>query len=100
MKTLMKNELERAFKNKWMYITLLICMSLIVYDLIQGAIPIRMELRSIIEADGRYEVPNVYNRWMELWLSKASMLFHLICPILICIPYSMSIYTDVTTKYI
>lgn len=99
MKNLMKNELERAFKNKWMYITLLICISLIVYDLFQTVIPTRMALNGYISARDNYEVPNAYNRWMELWVSKISQLFHFICPILVCIPYSISIYTDVASKY-
>ena len=100
MKILIKNELDRAFKNKWFYITLIVCLAIIIYDMCSVVIPTRNALDTYVEAGG-YPIPNIYNRWMELNnLSVASKLLHFIFPLLVCIPYSMSIYTDVESGYI
>ena len=42
MKTLLKIELERAFKNKWFYITLCIELVLVIADVCTVALPARM----------------------------------------------------------
>lgn len=100
MKVLMKNELDRAFKNKWMYITLAVCLSIVLYDIYKVVIPTRKAMDIYINSWG-YPLPNLYNRWMELNnLSTASRLLHFIFPLLVCIPYSSSIYSDVESKYI
>ena len=41
MKTLLKIELERAFRNKWFYITLLIELILVIVDVVTVALPVR-----------------------------------------------------------
>lgn len=100
MKILLKIELNRAFKNKWMYITLAVCLLAVLYDTVKIVIPTRNSMEFYINLWG-YPIPNVYNRWMELNnLSTASRLLHFIFPLLICIPYSFSIYSDVEFKYI
>ena len=42
MKTLLKIELERAFKNKWFYITLLIELVLVLVDIAAVVLHVRM----------------------------------------------------------
>lgn len=100
MKTLMKNELDRALKNKWLYITFLVSLIIIIYDMYKVVIPTRKAMDIYINSWG-YPIPNLYNRWMELCNSStASKLFHFTFPLLVCIPYSASIYSDVESKYI
>lgn len=100
MRILMKNELERAFRNKWFYATLLICLLAVIYDTFTEVIPVRNAMDIYIATDG-YPIPNLYNRWMELQSGRAvSWLLHLIFPLLVCIPYSISIYSDVETRYV
>ena len=41
MKRLLKIELERAFRNKWLYITLFIELVLVIVDVATVAIPAR-----------------------------------------------------------
>ena len=100
MKVLLKIELNRAFKNKWMYITLLVCSVIVLYDIFKIVVPTRIAMEVYANTWG-YPVPNLYNQWMELNnFSTASKLLHFIFPLIICIPYSMSIYSDVNSRYI
>lgn len=98
MKTMIKNECNRAFRNKWFYVTLIICLSMIIYDLMVEVIPTRHAMNIYLNTSS-YPIPNVYNRWMELNNSTASKLLHFIFPLLACLPYSMSIYSDIKSKY-
>lgn len=98
MKVLLKNEFNRAFKNKWFLITLVICSIIIIYDMCVEIIPTRKSMEIYINTWG-YPVPNLYNRWMELNGSTATRIFHLIFPLLVCIPYAGTLYSDVKTKY-
>lgn len=103
MKILIKNELERAFKNKWFYITIFICFAICMYGIYTEVIPFRKNMDTYINFNvGKYQypVPNLYHCWMELTgMSVVSKLLHFIFPILICIPYAMSLFTDVNSKY-
>lgn len=103
MKILIKNELERAFKNKWFYITIFICFAICMYGIYTEVIPYRRNMDTYINVNvGKYQypVPNLYHCWMELTgHSVVSKLLHFIFPILVCIPYAMSMYTDVDSKY-
>ena len=98
MKTLIKNELDRSLKNKWFYITILFSTAIVFYEMWVNIIPVR-ESMDIYIGTPDYPIPNAYGRWMEVWNSKASQLFHFIFPLLACIPYAMTIYTDVESKY-
>jgi hypothetical protein len=100
MKILIKNELDRAFRNKWMFITLAVCSMIIIYDLCAEVIPTRKTMEMYINTWG-YPIPNLYNTWMELnGVSISSRLLHFIFPLLVCIPYAESMYSDVKSKYI
>lgn len=98
MKILLKNELKRAFKNKWFYITIAIGIMIVMYDMCVERIPIRQAMDVYINTDN-YTIPNLYNSWMELSRGTARNLLHYIYPLLVCIPYAITMYTDVKTKY-
>lgn len=99
MRVLIKNELERAFKNKWFYATIIIGLIIVIYDICEEVIPVRMNMDIYINTSN-YTIPNIYNSWMELNASTAHNLFHFIYPLLVCIPYSITMYTDVESKYL
>lgn len=103
MKILIKNELERAFRNKWFYITIFICFAISMYGIYTEVIPFRKNMDTYINFNvGKYQypVPNLYHCWMELKsTSVVSNLLHFIFPILVCIPYAKSMFTDVDSKY-
>ena len=98
MKVLLKNELNRAFKNKWFLITLVICSMIIIYDICTEIIPTRKQLDIYVNTWG-WPIPNIYNRWIELGFGTAKHMFHLVFPLLVCIPYAGTLYSDEKTKY-
>ncbi len=98
MKALMKIELERAFKNKWFYVSVSITLLIVLMDIWQNVLPIRKDMESWLNGSD-YQCPGLYMQWMELNLSAPSMIYHFIIPLLAALPYSMSIYTDAKTHY-
>lgn len=107
MKEIMKIELERAFKNKLFWIALLggiICFSLHIFRIV---IPDAFLLRNIewqdpiiAEIYSQVQLPNLYMDYSGIYLGSFTLAFYFILPILTCIPYSMSIYTDSKSHYI
>ena len=100
MKTLLKIELERALKNKWFYITLLIELILVIVDVVTVALPARRAYEDIYIQFRDYQIPGAYCLWMVANCSSVYKLFHLIFPLLISIPYTYTIYNDVKSNYI
>ena len=100
MKTLLKIELERAFKNKWFYITLCIELILVVVDVSTVALPVRRAYEDIYISLRDYQIPGAYCLWMLIHNSSIYRLFHFIFPLLISIPYIYTIYGDVKSNYI
>lgn len=98
MKALMKIELERAFKNKWFYISVSITLLIVLMDIWQNVLPIRIHIEDYLN-ESTYQCPGLYMQWMELNLSAPSMIYHFIIPLLAALPYSMSIYTDIKNHY-
>ena len=92
MKTLLKIELERAFRNKWFYITLLIELILVIVDVVTVALPARRAYESFYIPLRDYQIPGAYCLWMVAHCSSVYKLLHLIFPLLISIPYT---YTNV-----
>ena len=92
MKTLLKIELERALKNKWFYITLLIELILVIVDVVTVALPARRAYEDIYIQFRDYQIPGAYCLWMVANCSSVYKLFHLIFPLLISIPYTYTIY--------
>ena len=99
MKALMKIELERAFKNKWFYISVSITLLIVLMDIWQNVLPIRKNIEFWLNGSD-YQCPGLYMQWMEINLRAPSMIYHFIIPLLAALPYSMSIYTDVKNHYI
>lgn len=100
MKTLLKIELERAFKNKWFYIILFIELVLVIVDVSTVALPARRAYEDIYIQFRDYQIPGAYCLWMVANCSSVYKLFHLIFPLLISIPYTYTIYNDVKRNYI
>ena len=100
MKILLKNECDRAFKNKWFYITMFVCIAIVVYDFCMVALPTRLALEDVYIGMKDYQVPGVYSRWIEMNIGSSVKLIHFAFPLITCIPYAMSLYSDVKSKYI
>ena len=60
MKTLLKIELERAFKNKWFYIILFIELVLVIVDVSTVALPARRAYEDIYIQFRDYQIPGAY----------------------------------------
>lgn len=68
MKTLLKIELERAFRNKWFYITLLIELILVIVDVVTVALPVRRAYEEFYIPLRDYQIPGAYCLWMDCTL--------------------------------
>lgn len=99
MRALIKIELERAFKNKWFYISVSITLLIVIMDIWKNVLPFRKNIELYLN-ESSYQCPGLYMQWMELNLKAPSMMYHFIIPLLAALPYSMSIYTDVKNHYI
>lgn len=83
-------ELERAFRNKWFYISLVIGTLVGVLDIVL--------FQSNIQAFGKASL-------IQVWLGTDyryaynAMYFYVLFPILACMPYAGSYYEDMHTKY-
>ena len=99
MKNLFKNEMERALKNKGMIIALCVSMAIILLDIYQNAIGVRLHM-SEYQKTYEYQTPGLYNRWIGISTSRYHMVLNFIFPILISLPYTISIYTDIKRNYI
>lgn len=100
MKALLKIELERAFKNKWFYITLLIGMIFVLIDVKTVAYDqVGKNYETYLDISV-YQMPGAYYAWMVTHSGQIYKLLHLIYPLLISLPYSYSIYSDIKNKYI
>lgn len=97
MKNLFKNEMERALKNKGMIIALCVSMVIILLDIYQNAIGVRLHM-SEYQKTYEYQTPGLYNRWIGISTSRYHMVLNFIFPILISLPYTISIYTDIKRK--
>ena len=80
MKTLLKIELERAFRNKWFYITLLIELILVIVDVVTVALPVRRAYEEFYIPLRDYQIPGAYCLWMVAHCSSVYKLLHLIFP--------------------
>lgn len=100
MKTLLKIELERAFKNKWFYITLCIELVLVIADVCTVALPARMAYEEFYIPVRDYQIPGTYCYWMVVNNGTVYRLFHFIFPLLISIPYVFTIYNDIKSNYV
>ena len=100
MKRLLKIELERAFRNKWLYITLFIELVLVIVDVSTVAIPARRAYEEFYIPLRDYQIPGAYCFWMLVHNSSIYKLCHFLFPLLISIPYVSTIYSDIKGNYI
>lgn len=99
MKKLLKIELERALKNKWFYICLLIGFAIVARDIYSVAYNTRKYYYLYVN-DAVYQFPGTYCKWMVTNCSSMYKLLHLIFPLLISVPYSYTIYSDIKGCYV
>lgn len=104
MRQLIKIEIERAFKNKMFYLSLLFALTIVGFDIYKNMIMVRIsDITPIIENEKlaiSCQIPNVFSQWTELSTKQFAMLLHFILPILTALPYSMTIYSDIKKNYI
>ena len=99
MKKLLKIELERALKNKWFYICLLIGFAIVAKDIYSVAYNTRKYYYLDVN-DAVYQFPGTYCKWMVTNCSSMYKMLHLIFPLLISVPYSYTIYSDIKGCYV
>ncbi len=98
MKKLLKIELDRALNNKWFYICLFIGLVCVAKDVYSVAYDTR-EGYYLYTNMPYYQLPGVYCKWLVTNCSSMYKLLHLIFPLLICVPYSYTIYSDIKGGY-
>ena len=86
MRKLLKIELERALKNKWFYICLLIGFAIVAKDIYSVAYNTRKYYYLYVN-DTVYQFPGIYCKWMVTNCSSMYKMLHLIFPLLISVPY-------------
>lgn len=99
MRKLLKIELERALKNKWFYICLLIGFAIVAKDIYSVAYNTRKYYYLYVN-DTVYQFPGIYCKWMVTNCSSMYKMLHLIFPLLISVPYSYIIYSDIKGCYV
>jgi len=97
MKTIMKIEMERAFKGIGIKIALLIGMGLSIANLILHVIP--RANNPLVFFDVNYQIfpYSVFNSWMGANSNYQYQLFIRLIPILVVLPYGISYFTDMKT---
>lgn len=100
MKTIMKIELERAFKGIGFQITLLIGMGISIANLILQVIPRAMNPLKYFDVNYQTLPYSVFNSWIGGNSNYQYQLFIRIIPILVVLPYGVSYFTDMKTGII
>ncbi len=98
MKKLLKIELDRALNNKWFYICLVIGLACVVKDVYSVAYYTKEGYDLYVNMP-YYQFPGVYCKWFVTNCSSMYKLLHLIFPLLISVPYSYTIYSDIKSGY-
>lgn len=97
MNKLIKIELERAFKNKMLIISVAIGLIIVGFNIWNEIIPARKTLDKLLEM-GKYsgiQLPGLYMKWMGVRPGSYVFLYYFIMPLLTALPYSISILMDV-----
>lgn len=106
MKTLLKIELERAFKNKIFYLSIIISIGIVIYHIIAYVIPDRVT--TIPFYLNMYKLsplkvnsfPGVFSDWIAMNQNAAREILFVILPLITASVYGMSLYFDEKEKYI
>lgn len=103
MKSVVKIELERAFKNKKMLMVLLIEIALIAYDFYSYGLQIHNKTIPFLlsnASSGKVDnIPGVYAVWVGLHNGQVRTILYSIIPILAAFPYGDSLYKDEVNHY-
>lgn len=102
MNKLIKIELERAFKNKMLIISVAIGLIIVGFNIWNEIIPARKTLDKLLEM-GKYsgiQLPGLYMKWMGVRPGSYVFLYYFIMPLLTALPYSISILMDVKKHYV
>lgn len=97
MNKLIKIEMERAFKNKMLIISVVIGLVIVGFNIWNEIIPARKTLDKLLEM-GKYsgiQLPGLYMKWMGVRPGSYVFLYYFIMPLLTALPYSISILMDV-----
>ena len=102
MNKLIKIEMERAFKNKMLIISVVIGLVIVGFNIWNEIIPARKTLDKLLEM-GKYsgiQLPGLYMKWMGVRPGSYVFLYYFIMPLLTALPYSISILMDVKKHYV
>ena len=101
MNKLIKIEMERAFKNKMLIISVVIGLVIVGFNIWNEIIPARKTLDKLLEM-GKYsgiQLPGLYMKWMGVRPGSYVFLYYFIMPLLTALPYSISILMDVYSRW-
>lgn len=99
---LIKIEMERAFKNKMLIVSVAIGLIIVGFNIWNEIIPARKTLDRLLEM-GKYssiQLPGLYMKWMGVRPGSYAFLYYFIMPLLTALPYSISILMDVKKHYV
>lgn len=109
MKRMFMYEFRKATRNRLFIISLIICLVICVYSALYSINSYYREIENykliISQSDCLVNPMNasfsLYNRWIgQEWVSVASSLFFLLCPLITTIPYSWSYCFEKKSGYI
>jgi len=106
LKTLIRIELERAFKNKMFFVSVFISIAIVIYHLILYVIPMRAitipYLLKIFETSPLKVdmLPGVYSEWIAMNQNAAREILFVILPLIAAVPYGISLFLDEKNNYI
>lgn len=98
MKGILKTELKRAFKNKYLLFALLIGCAISLWHTVENVLPIVQYL----EGNLKGALPHsVFNKWMggENYTLQPA-LYYIIVPLLVTLPFGASFYQDRKSGYL
>lgn len=99
MKSILKIELNRAFKNKGMYVALIIGLYFALKDSISGYITLNNINNNSSLIDLNPRTVGLYENWM-MSFNKSGLIILFIMPLLIVLPYSVSYHSDIKSGVI
>ena len=89
MNKLIKIEMERAFKNKMLIISVVIGLVIVGFNIWNEIIPARKTLDKLLEM-GKYsgiQLPGLYMKWMGVRPGAYVFLYYFIMPLLTALPF-------------
>ena len=101
MNKLIKIEMERAFKNKMLIISVVIGLVIVGFNIWNEIIPARKTLDKLFEmGNTAVSASGLYMKWMGVRPGSYVFLYYFIMPLLTALPYSISILMDVKKHYV